>query len=163
MLPETLTVPAHAIAERLIARKESIAVAESSAGGLISAALLSVPGASAYYRGGLVVYSLEGVRAQLAGAPPVPDGTRSASQPFVEYLARTVAEQLNTDWGLAETGATGPSGNPYGDPAGHAWVGAAGPDGILTSEHVLTGSADRPANMEAFAARALAVLAQALA
>ncbi len=156
MLPATLTEPAAAIAERLLARGQSVAVAESSAGGLISAALLSVAGASAYYRGGAVIYTRESTRALLGGAVTDLDpGTKGASEPFARYLAAAARATLAADWGVSETGATGPSGNPYGDPAGHAWVGLAGPDGALAATHVLTGDDDRATNMEAFAAAAL--------
>ena len=58
--------------------------------------------------------------------------------------------------------AAGPSGNRYGDPAGHTWVAVAGPDGYLRAEHLLTGSDDREANMEAFAAAALNALLASL-
>jgi nicotinamide-nucleotide amidase len=158
-----LTDLAADIAARLVTRGETVAVAESSAGGLISAALLSVPGASAYYRGGLVVYTLDGARAMLAGATDLDPGPRGACEPFARFLAASAAARLDADWGVGETGATGPSGNPYGDPAGHAWLAVAGPGGSLHAEHLLTGADDRTANMEAFAAKALRVLAGALA
>src|SRR5882757_7734542 len=121
MLPPALTAPAAAIADRLRARGETLAIAESSAGGLISAALVAVPGASAFYRGGLVIYTLKGAKELLAGVPPLEAGVRSASEPFARWLASSIATKLAADWGLGETGAAGPSGNPYGDPAGHAW------------------------------------------
>ena len=106
---------AEAIAEKLKARGETIAVAESSTGGLISAALLAVPGASAYYRGGAVVYTAK-ARAALMGIPKEAlVGMRSASEPYAALLARTVRENMAADWGISETGASGPTGNPYGD------------------------------------------------
>lgn len=144
----------------LIARKETLAVGESSTGGLISAALLSVPGASAYYYGGAVIYTARARRALLQ----IPDDAmvekRSASEPYAALVARTVRQQLRTTWGLSETGATGPTGNRYGDAAGHCCIGLAGPvERTLTLE---TGSSDRRANMHEFAARALATLVEAL-
>jgi nicotinamide-nucleotide amidase len=160
VLPAALTQPAAEAAERLVARGQTIAVAESSTGGLVAASLLSVAGASAYFRGGVVIYTLESVR-ELVGPLPAP-GTKSASEPFALHLAGGIAARLGTDWGVGETGATGPSGNPYGDPAGHSWVAVRGPDGAAAAEHVLTGAADREANMEAFAARALGLLVQQL-
>lgn len=162
MLPTTLTAPAASAAARLVARGQTVAVAESSAGGLISAALLSVPGASAYYRGGLVIYTFDGARAMLAGGSELDPGRRSASEPFALYLAAAAAAKHGADWGLGETGAAGPGGNPYGDPAGHAWLAISGPDGRRTAEHLLTGSADRQANMETFAGTALRNFAAAL-
>jgi nicotinamide-nucleotide amidase len=163
MLSASLTDPAGEIAQRLIGRAETVAVAESSAGGRISAALLSIPGASAFYRGGIVIYTLEGTIAVLGGATDLDPGRRGACEPFARYLAATTAAKHATDWGIGETGASGPSGNRYGDPAGHAWVAVAGPGGRIDAEHVLTGVSDRAANMEAFAARALHALAAALA
>jgi PncC family amidohydrolase len=135
-------------------------VAESSTGGLISAALLSVPGASAYFLGGAVVYTRQ-ARATLVGIPDeVMKGIRSASEPYAALLARTVRDQHGASWGLAETGATGPTGNRYGDPAGHCCIALAGPaEQVLT---LRTGSANRVANMQAFAAKALATLLEAI-
>jgi nicotinamide-nucleotide amidase len=162
VLSEALTDAATTVADRLVERGQTLAVAESSAGGLISAALVSVPGASAYYRGGLVVYTVDGATAMLAGATDLDPGARGACEPFARYLAASAAAKLGADWGLGETGATGPRGNRYGDPAGHAWLAVAGPDAYLRTEHLLTGVAERAANMEAFAAQALALLAAAL-
>jgi nicotinamide-nucleotide amidase len=154
----------HALAEqigtRLKARGETIAVSESSAGGLISAALLAVPGASAYFLGGAVVYTRQARRALLSIPDAAMKGIRSASEPYAALTARTVKDQHGATWGLSETGATGPSGNRYGDPAGHACIAIAGP-----AEHVLTlrtGSADRGANMQAFAAKALETLLEVI-
>jgi nicotinamide-nucleotide amidase len=157
---ETLLPLADKIAARLIDRKETIAVAEGSAGGLISAALLSVPCASAYFVGGAVVYtgaarggftgiSLDDMKAK---------GMRPASEPYAALLAERVRERLNTTWGLAEAGAAGPSGNRYGDPAGHTCIAVAGPSQRAFT--LRTGSAARRANMRAFAAQALELFAQ---
>ena len=147
----------HALAEqigtRLKARGETIAVSESSAGGLISAALLGVPGASAYFHGGAVVYTRQARRALLSIPDAAMKGIRSASEPYAALTARTVKDLHGATWGLSETGATGPSGNRYGDPAGHACFAVSGPtERVLT---LRTGSADRAANMQAFAAKAL--------
>jgi PncC family amidohydrolase len=162
MLPAELTEPAAAIAQRLKSRGQTLAVAESAAGGLISAALLTVAGASAYYRGGLVIYTLEGANELLAGVRPPAAGTRGASEPFARWLADSAAAKLDADWGIGETGASGPTGNPYGDPAGHAWVAVHGPDGRTEARNLLTGSAERERNMELFAAAGLALLLENL-
>ncbi len=149
------------IAGLLIARKETLGVAESSTGGLISAALLAVPGASAWYRGGTVIYT---PRARAAIAMITRDdmeGLRSASEPYALLLATRVRGQLASSWGLSETGATGPDGNRYGDPAGHSCMAIAGPS-LSRAVTLETGSADRVANMNAFAERALLLLAEAL-
>lgn len=148
------------IAARLIARKQTIAVSESSAGGLISAALLSVPGASAYFLGGGVIYTRKAYTALLDLTPDRLDGIRSATEPMARRIAERVATKLGADWGLAETGATGPTGNRYGDAAGHVCLAVFGPR--AASRVWETGSADRAANMVAFANAALALLEETL-
>lgn len=162
VLNPSLTEAAADIAAVLVERGETLATAESSAGGLVSAAMLSVPGASAYARGGIVIYTLDGVETMLGGAVGLDPGRRGATEQLARFLAAASAARLGADWGVGETGATGPSPNPYGDPAGHAWVAVAGPGDLLRTEHVLTGSDDRGANMEAFALRALTLLGAAL-
>jgi nicotinamide-nucleotide amidase len=147
------------IAALLKQRKETLAVAESSAGGLINAALVAVPGASAYYLGGCVVYTAAS-RGFLAIGTTDMAGMRSASEPYAQLVARRVREKLGATWGLSETGAAGPTGNRYGDAAGHACFAVSGPlESVITIE---TGSADREANMQAFARRALGELIAAL-
>lgn len=151
---------AAAIAHRLVARRQTLAVSESSAGGLISAALLAVPGASAFYLGGGIIYTGGAREALLGVTPGMLGGVRSATVPMSQLLAETVRTRLAADWGLAETGATGPAGNRYGDAAGHCCLAVAGPRSM--SRILATGSLDRAANMAAFAAGALALLAEAL-
>ena len=159
MLPESLTAPAADIAERLAERGETVAVAESSAGGLIAAALVSVPGASAYFRGGVVFYTREGMQRVLGDVVDLDPGDRGACEPFARFLAAATAAKHQASWGLAETGASGPTGNRYGDPAGHTWIAVRKPNGDIATEHLLTGEHDRAANMERFAAHALRTLA----
>jgi PncC family amidohydrolase len=151
---------AQKLGDRLKQRHETIVIAESSTGGLISAALLSVPGASAYFLGGAVVYTLK-ARELLANIPnEAVKGMRSASEPYAALLARTTRERFGATWALSETGATGPTGNRYGDAPGHTCIALAGPqEKVITLE---TGSDDRVANMRAFAAAALNLLAEAL-
>lgn len=151
---------ARAVAERLKARGETVAVAESSAGGLVSAALLAVPGASAYFLGGGVVYT----RAARLGLLGITDeqmaGMRSSSEPYALLLARTVRARLGADWGFAETGAAGPAGNRYGDAPGHACLAVSGPlERVVTLE---TSQAGREENMRAFAAALFRLAAGAL-
>jgi PncC family amidohydrolase len=151
---------AETIAARLKARNETIAVAESSTGGLISAALIAVPGASAYFLGGAVAYTRQAKSLLLA----IDDATlaqfRSATEPHALLLARRARVQFAATWGLAETGATGPSGNRYGDPAGHTCLAITGiAERVITLE---TGSSDRVANMRAFAAAVLELLRDSL-
>jgi len=149
------------IAAILKERKETIGVAESSAGGLISAALLSVGGASAYFLGGGVIYTQAARRGLLRVPDDAVKGIRSSSEPYALLKARTIRELLGATWGLAETGATGPTGNRYGDAAGHACIAVTGPvERTMTLE---TGDGDREKNMWAFAKRALELLETSLA
>lgn len=144
------------IGTKLIARKETIAVAESSTGGLISAALLSVPGASAYFLGGAVVYTRDARRLLMEIPDAEMKGIRSASEPYAQLLAKQMRGRFATTWGLSETGATGPTGNRYGDAAGHCCMAISGPvEKVITLE---TASGDRQANMQAFAKTALQLL-----
>lgn len=153
---ESLTNLGAAVGALLMEHKQTLAVAESSAGGLINAALVAVPGASAYYLGGCVIYTAAGREALLGITVQEMAGMRSASEPFARLLARRVRDKLGTTWGLAETGASGPRGNRYGDPAGHACIAVAGPvDAVIT---LATGSAAREANMWQFARRAIDLL-----
>jgi PncC family amidohydrolase len=150
---QSLLPLAEKVAAVLIARKETIAVAESSTGGLIAAALLSVPGASAYFLGGAVVYTRASRTALLGISDAEMEGLRASTETYALLIARRVLERHGATWGLGETGATGPTGNRYGDAAGHTCLSVAGPvERAITLE---TGSADRRANMDAFAKRAL--------
>jgi PncC family amidohydrolase len=157
---EAMTELATKVAQRLKERRETIAIGESSTGGLISASLLAVPGASAYFLGGAVVYTGRARVALLDISDEAMAGIRAASEPYAVLVAATVRDRHRATWGLAETGATGPTGNRYGDPAGHSCIAIAGPtQRVLT---LRTGNSDRAANMRAFAMRALEELALAL-
>ncbi|WFU40487.1 CinA family protein [Bradyrhizobium sp. CB82] len=147
---------AQQVAAKLIARKETIAVAESSAGGLIAASLLAVPGASAYFLGGAVVYTRDARRVLMDISDDGMKGLRSSSEPYAKLLAERMRTRFGSDWGLSETGAAGPTGNRYGDAAGHSCMAVAGPAAeVMTLE---TGSNDRFANMQTFAAAAMRLL-----
>ena len=140
--------------------EQTLAVTESSCGGLLSACLVSIPGASAYYRGGAVVYT----RFAQKGLLQVPDsamtGIRASSEPYALLNARTVRESLDTTWALSETGASGPTGNSYGDSAGHACIAVTGPvERVITLE---TGDDNREANMWVFAKAAFDLLEQCI-
>ena len=151
---------AEKIAVRLIERKETVAVAEGSAGGLISAALLAVPGASAYFLGGAVVYTRQSRRVLLDIPDAALDGMRPSTEPYALMMARTARERFSSTWALAETGATGPTGNRYGDAAGHSCIAVAG--GIEQAMTLETGKPDRLENMHAFTAAALDFLLKAV-
>src|SRR6266581_6702397 len=151
---------AAAAAALLVQSRQTVAVSESSAGGLISAALLAIPGASAYFQGGGVIYTQNARRALLGIADESVKGIRSSTESYALLGARTVREKLGTTWGLAETGASGPTGNRYGDAAGHACIAVSGPvERVITVE---TGDADRERNMWAFTRAALKLLEDAV-
>jgi PncC family amidohydrolase len=159
-VPDLLASLSARVAARLVARGESVAVAESSTGGLVSAALLAIPGASAYFLGGGVVYT-QAARRGLLGIPDeAMAGIRSSSEPYALLVARTVRERLGATWGLAETGAAGPSGNRYGDAPGHSCIAVVGL--VERARTIETGRADREANMWAFARAALELLDECL-
>jgi nicotinamide-nucleotide amidase len=160
LLMELLLPLAEKIAAQLIDRRETIAIAEGSAGGLISASLLAVPGASKYFLGGSVIYTATARSVLLEiGTGDMAD-IRPASEPYAFLLARRVRERLGATWGLAETGAAGPTGNRYGDPAGHTCIALVGASECAAT--LQTGNNDRQANMRAFALRALELAADAL-
>lgn len=138
----------------------TLAVSESACGGLISAALVAVPGASAYYVGGSVVYTRTAHRGLLDVPDAAMEGLRASSEPYAQLNARTIRERLDTTWAVSETGASGPTGNRYGDAAGHACIAVAGPvEKVITLE---TGSGDREANMWVFAQAALDLLGECI-
>lgn len=148
------------VAALLKERKETVAVAESAAGGLITAALLAVPGASAYCLGGIVIYTRQAWEAVRDFEEAQLEGARSATEQNALIRARIARERFKATWGIGETGAAGPTGNRYGDPAGHACLAVSGRREISIT--LRTGSADRLANMHAFGAAALQLLEQTL-
>lgn len=148
------------VGELLKARGETVAVAESSTGGLLAASLLSVAGASAYFLGGSVVYTLKSRRELLKISAADVEGLSPLSEPMVERFAARVREQLDATWGIAELGAAGPTGARYGHPAGTCVLAVVGPVTLTTT--VQTSSDDREANMWEFTGTAITLLEQAL-
>ncbi len=141
--------------------EQTVAVAESAAAGLISAALVAVPGASAYYLGGTVIYTRVSQRELLRVPDDAMADIRASTEAYALLNARSVRQSLGTTWGLSETGASGPTGNRYGDAAGHACIAVAGPvERVVTVE---TGDSDREANMWTFTKAALDLLEQCVA
>jgi PncC family amidohydrolase len=159
MFSSEISETARLVGTLLRERGETVAVAEGSAGGLVSAALLSVPGASAYYLGGTVIYTAAAGRAWMAGEVDPPPGMRGATEGFAAYLAESVRRKVGSTWGIGEAGAAGPA-NPYGDPAGHSWLAISGPHSA--TRNVLTGLDGRSDNMLAFAEATLALFTEVL-
>jgi nicotinamide-nucleotide amidase len=158
---DTLFALGARVGDTLVARGETIAVAESSAGGLISAALLARAGASAYYFGGAVLYTRRSRRLLTTLTSDDTAGMRSSSLPYAQLLARHQRARFRASWGLAETGAAGPTGNLYGDPPGHTCMAVDGP--AIRERMLRTGRDDRSQNMIAFAMAALELLEEAMA
>ena len=157
---QDLLPQAERIAAKLKARKETVSVAESSTAGMISAALLAIPGASAYFIGGAVVYTRAARRVLLGISEEAMAGMRPSTEAYALLEARTARERFATTWAIGETGAAGPTGNRYGDASGHSCVAIAG-----TAERantIETGSTDRFGNMSAFTAAALDLMMQVL-
>ena len=156
----TLASMAEAVGALLQARGETIAVSESSTGGLIAAALLAVPGASAYFIGGGVLYTHQAREALLQVRLTDHPGMRASTEPYALLCATAVRERLGATWGIGETGAAGPSGNRYGDPPGHSCIAVAGPRTRVITLN--TGQVEREANMWRFARAALALLEETI-
>lgn len=157
---QSLMPIAERVARRLAERRETVAVAESSTGGLIAAALVAVPGASAYFLGGAVIYTGASRSGLLDIRPEDMAGLRPATEAYAALIAERVRARHGAVWAIAETGATGPTGNRYGDPAGHSCIAVAGPGARVAT--LRTGSNDRQANMRRFAQRALELLEEAV-
>ena len=155
-----LSTIATTVADLLKQRGETISVSESSCGGLLSASLVSVSGASAYYVGGAIIYTRVGQAGLLRVPDEAMEGQRASTEHYAALNARTLREILGTTWALSETGASGPTGNRYGDDAGHACIAVSGP--IERAITVETGDNDREANMWAFARAAFDLLEQCI-
>jgi nicotinamide-nucleotide amidase len=153
---ETLLATASRIGNLLRERGETIVVAESSAGGLVAAALLAQPGASAYFAGGSILYTRKAITIFLDLPAVEVERMRTASEPYALDIARRLRERIGATWALTETGAAGPRGNSYGDPAGYCCVAISGP--MESTESFETGLNDRIANMRSFALAALGFL-----
>ncbi|NKB98653.1 MAG: nicotinamide-nucleotide amidohydrolase family protein [Pseudomonadales bacterium] len=158
-MPE-LTPLAQSVAEKLKRREETISITESSTGGLISAALLAIPGASAYFMGGSVVYTLPSRKKILGITRADVEGMEPLTSEMVSAFAQKARAQLETAWAIAELGVAGPTGARYGHPPGLSVLAIDGP--VQLTKLVETGSADREENMWAFTQAALELLDEAL-
>ena len=159
---EDFTDTAARIAAALIRRGETIAVADGATGGLISAALLTVPGATAFYRGGGVVYSLHARDVLLGLERSELKGMRSVTESYALLQARAIRDRFGADWGVAESGSAGPGNHPRGAETGTSCIAVAGPAEVLAARTISTGSDVRVANMLAFTRAALELLEQEL-
>ena len=159
---EQLAAAAAPAATALMARKQTIAVADGATGGLISAGLLTMPGATAFYLGGGVIYSFKGRDILLNLSEEALKGMRSVTEPYALLQARAIRDHFGADWGIAESGSAGPT-HPFGVPAGKSRIAVVGPGGLSVARSITTGNENRIANMEAFALAALELLSEVLA
>jgi|UniRef100_C5CWC0 PncC family amidohydrolase len=157
---EPLSILAGRVGAILRERRQTVAVAESSAGGLVSAALLAIPGASAFFLGGAVVYSRRAGKALLGLTAEDMAGMRAETEPYASFIAGRIRGSHRATWGIAESGAAGPSGSPYGDAPGHVCVAVAGE--AAASRTIETADADRASNMDVFARQLLLLFHQTL-
>jgi PncC family amidohydrolase len=158
-MPELSSLAA-TVGAMLKAAGDTIAVSESSCGGLISACLVAIPGASAYYVGSATVYTRVAQKGLLQIPDAAMEGKRASTEEYALMNARAIREVLGTTWALSETGASGPTGNRYGDNYGHACFAVSGPvEKTFTLE---TGEPDREGNMWTFAKRAFDLLEECL-
>lgn len=157
---DMLTTLATEVAAELKSREQTVAVSESSAGGLISAALLSIPGASAYFLGGGVIYTREARRILL----DIPDDEvrhlLPLSEDYVTRCAVAIREKLGATWSVAEIGTTGPTGSRYGIPAGVCWLVVDGP--VRRVRHIENAGDAREPNMWGYTRAALDLLHEAI-
>lgn len=132
---------AHAIGELLVARGSMLAVAETSAGGLISARLLSVPGASRWFERGVVAYT-EAAKTEIAPASlSILREHGAVSTAFIEEITRALRERTGVGYVLAESGVAGPQGHRRsGKPAGTVVIGIASEAGVHVEQHLLPGT-----------------------
>lgn len=158
-LPSLATLAAR-VGATLRERGQTVAVTESSAGGLVSAALLAIPGASAFFVGGAVVYTRRAGKALLGLTPADVAGMRGETEPYAELVSSRIRTQLRATWGIAESGAAGPSPSPYGDPPGRVCLSVTGE--AAQSRTIETGETDRARNMDLFARHLLALFDEAL-
>lgn len=159
---ETLAPVGQKAGALLAERGETVAVIDGATGGLISASLISMPGATRFFQGSGVVYTLQSRELLLGLSPEELKGMRSATEVYALLQARAVRKQFGADWGLAETGSAGPGNHPMGVPNGVSAIAVVGPDGQAHSRIVRTDSDARASNMGAFAGAALELLIEAL-
>ncbi|EEA25933.1 hypothetical protein TMatcc_005817 [Talaromyces marneffei ATCC 18224] len=156
--PSTLRPLLEEISSLLKERKETVSVAETAAGGIISASLLSVPGASAYYKGGLTLYTLE---SRIVFADWTQEHIANYKGPttaIVAGLAESTRSKLQSTYTISESGTAGPGGGKASRKPGVAFLAIATPGGSYTREIDTGYGEDREKNMVGFAEEALKLL-----
>ncbi len=157
---ESLLPLAEKASDLLKSRGEKIAVSESSVGGLVSAALIAQPGASAFFLGSTVIYTREAGRVLRDRSILKLEGLEPLTPEFAQAMADGFKIQMGSDWSTSEMGAAGPAGSPYGPKPGTAVVAVSGP--VSKGRLVETGSAFRAQNMRLFGKAQLELLIECL-
>ena len=128
------------IGHRLAKHRKTLAVAESCTGGLLAQRITDVPGASAYFRGGIVAYSNEAKEALLGVPRDVLAAHGAVSAQCAQAMAEGARTRFGSDFALATTGVAGPSGGTATKPVGLVYVALASPTGTWVAEHRFQGS-----------------------
>jgi PncC family amidohydrolase len=128
------------LAAALLARKQTLATAESCTGGLVGAALTGLPGSSAWYLGGVVAYAND-LKIRLLGVPPdVLAAHGAVSLETARAMAAGARTAVGADFAVSITGIAGPAGGTPGKPVGLVFIGVAAPHGTATFKHHFSGS-----------------------
>lgn len=152
---------ARAVLERLGERDQTVALAESCTGGLISHLLTEVPGSSRAFIGSVVAYHNAVKRALLDVPDEVLRNYGAVSAETVRLMALGARQVLHTDWGLAVSGILGPGGGSEEKPVGTVFIAVAGPDGSVRAERYHW-QEDRSGNKRHAAEQALQMLLECL-
>ena len=143
---------APAVGKMLGARGQTLATAESCTGGMIGQMITDVPGASAYYLGGVIAYANEIKTALLAVPAEMLAAHGAVSEAVAEAMARGCRERFASDWAVSVTGIAGPEGGTEDKPVGLVYIGVAGPDGCTVHRHVFPHGRDQMRHRTAMAA-----------
>lgn len=130
------------VAGPLQMRQETIALAESCTGGLLAASLTALPGASAYFAGGVVAYANAVKEGVLAVPHQMLIESGAVSEPVAVAMAEGVRALLQTDWAISTTGIAGPGGGSLDKPVGTVWIAVAGRSGAFAHQFKFAGSRD---------------------
>ena len=159
MYPE-LTILAKKAAHLLKKHSQTISIAESSTAGLISAHLLALPGASSYFIGGSIIYTRIAQKVFLNVNDKQMENLRASTEKYALLNSNQVRQLTGSTWGISETGATGPTGNRYGDNPGHSCIAITGP--IQKTKIIETNEDSRTKNMREFSNAALKLFIESI-
>ncbi|MCK5251879.1 MAG: CinA family protein [Thermoplasmata archaeon] len=148
------------IGRLLTQREETLAIAESLTGGLVTSRITDVPGSSAYLVEGVVAYANEAKETRLGVQEATLIAHGAVSEPVAREMAEGIRRRADTTWGISTTGIAGPTGDTEEKPLGLVYVAVAGPQGTMVRRNVFPG--DRLAVKQASAEAVLALLLESL-